>query len=85
MTSFGYPIETGSHTDYSWSSSAGALSRTNIYDGYSYNFIAPNQAGTYTITVTLTKSWIASSVDITDAVKAAAGSQFTAQFTVVVQ
>ena len=78
---------TGSHTDYSWSSSpgAGALSRTGLYDGYSYNFIAPNQAGTYTITVTLTKSWSASSVDITDAVKAAAGAQFTAQFTVVVQ
>ena len=86
-TSYGVPIVTGSHTDYSWSSSpgAGALSRTGLYDGYSYNFIAPNQAGTYTITVTLTKSWSASSVDITDAVKAAAGAQFTAQFTVVVQ
>jgi hypothetical protein len=77
---------TGSHTDYTWSVTGGSLNRIGILDGYSYNYVAPTTAGTYKLNFTLVKTWQSNSgQEITNAVKAAAGSQFTREYSIIVQ
>jgi hypothetical protein len=85
--SSGYPNIYGSHTDYNWSVTGGTLNRTGLFDGYSYNYVAPALPGTYKLKVVLTTSWLINSnnTDITNAVRDAAGTQFTKEFVINVQ